>query len=320
MRISIALPTYNGAAHLGAQLQSFRDQRRLPDQLVISDDASSDATLEVAREFADAAPFRVEILSNDDRLGYNRNFERAIRACDGEIIALSDQDDVWTPDHLQRLAEPIEADPACGLTISDSDYVDEQLRPQHTTLWRAERFDAGDIRRIRNGNQFREWTKHHAVAGHALAFRASLRDVVLPFGNGIYDHWLSNVIAACATIVMVNARLTLHRHHGRQAVAGREVPLSERVVRQATVAADHFAGQIAEWQAIAARLESHRDRLRDPSALATLAERIALLERRRAMREVGPARRVARAMGELLAGRYHRSGRGLLTFARDVRG
>ena len=78
MSISVALCTYNGSAFLDAQLESIARQRLAPDELVVCDDGSTDATLAILEGFSEVAPFAVRIHTNERRLGYVKNFEKAI--------------------------------------------------------------------------------------------------------------------------------------------------------------------------------------------------------------------------------------------------
>src|SRR3954470_17842517 len=94
---SVAMCTYNGARFLGEQLASVAAQTRPPDELVVCDDRSTDETASLVRDFAAAAPFRVRLHVNERNLGSTRNFERAVSLCEGDLIALSDQDDEWLP-------------------------------------------------------------------------------------------------------------------------------------------------------------------------------------------------------------------------------
>jgi glycosyltransferase involved in cell wall biosynthesis len=94
MKISIAMCTYNGAAFLPAQLQSILTQSRRPDEIIICDDRSTDDTRSILETFKNESPIPVILNINDQNLGSVRNFERAINLCTGDVIALSDQDDV----------------------------------------------------------------------------------------------------------------------------------------------------------------------------------------------------------------------------------
>src|SRR5882762_9087557 len=100
MKISIAMCTYNGARYLREQLDSIAAQTRPPSELIVCDDNSLDETREIVAGFAASAPFPVRLGVNEQNLGSIRNFERAIKLCEGDLIALSDQDDVWLPEKL----------------------------------------------------------------------------------------------------------------------------------------------------------------------------------------------------------------------------
>jgi len=102
--VSVALCTYNGAAYLGEQLDSIVAQSRPPDELVVCDDGSTDGTVGLLQAFVPEAPFPVRLYRNERNRGFAKNFERAISLCTGDFIALSDQDDVWKPEKLARLA------------------------------------------------------------------------------------------------------------------------------------------------------------------------------------------------------------------------
>ena len=93
--LSVAMCTYNGSRHLSEQLESIGTQTRLPDELVICDDCSSDDTIRIIERFSASAPFAVRLEINTQNLGSTKNFEKAIRLCQGDLIALADQDDVW---------------------------------------------------------------------------------------------------------------------------------------------------------------------------------------------------------------------------------
>ncbi len=101
VKLSIAMCTYNGAAYLSEQFESLATQTRVPDELVVCDDSSTDKhTREMVEAFARRAPFAVRLFVNKQNLGSKRSFELAIRRCRGEIIFLCDQDDVWREDKL----------------------------------------------------------------------------------------------------------------------------------------------------------------------------------------------------------------------------
>lgn len=125
--VSVALATFNGAAHLQAQLKSLTNQSLAPFELVVSDDGSSDGTLDVVAAFATQASFPVVRLENTTRLGFRGNFMRAAAACRGEIVAFCDQDDVWHSDKLKRVHDAF-ALPETLAFFHNSNVVDAQGR------------------------------------------------------------------------------------------------------------------------------------------------------------------------------------------------
>src|SRR4029079_6614210 len=98
--ISIALATYNGEKYLPVQLESLAGQSKLPAELVISDDCSTDAPARIVDDFAARATFPVRVMRNRARIGFRNNFMGAARACKAELIAFCDQDDIWQPEKL----------------------------------------------------------------------------------------------------------------------------------------------------------------------------------------------------------------------------
>ena len=89
-RVSVALCTYNGAQYLKEQLESIASQTVLPYELVVCDDCSSDDTVAILKVFAGRVSFLVRVVVNREKLGSTKNFEQAIRLCEGDLIVLSD--------------------------------------------------------------------------------------------------------------------------------------------------------------------------------------------------------------------------------------
>src|SRR5882672_9093136 len=139
-RISVAMCIYNGARFLPRQLESIAAQTRLPDELVVCDDGSSDESRAIVRWFANDAPFTVRLEINERNLGSTRNFGKAIGLCEGDVIALSDQDDVWKPQKLAHLWQVLQQNPGAGYVFSNADLIDERGSPLGRELWDSVRF------------------------------------------------------------------------------------------------------------------------------------------------------------------------------------
>jgi glycosyltransferase involved in cell wall biosynthesis len=122
------MATYNGATYLEEQLQSIFLQEVLPEELCVTDDGSTDATLTILEAFAVRAPFQMQIHKNPQRLGYGRNFLKAASLCKAEYVAFCDQDDVWRKDKFKKVhATILEKSP--DFIVHSGVVVDQSLVP-----------------------------------------------------------------------------------------------------------------------------------------------------------------------------------------------
>ena len=166
--------TYGGARFVGAQLESIAAQTRPPDELVVCDDRSPDETAAVVERFAQTAPFPVRLHVNERNLGTTKNFERAVALCEGGLIALCDQDDVWLPEKLARLEAEFARRPRAALVFSDAEVADEEARPVGRRLWESVRIGRAELERLREGKGLGDLLSGATVTGATAALRASL--------------------------------------------------------------------------------------------------------------------------------------------------
>src|ERR1041384_7413645 len=183
MNLSIALATYNGAAFLKEQLESIAVQTRTPDELIISDDQSTDDTLTLIEDFVETAGFPVRVSVNESNLGTAKNFEKAISLCRGDLIVLSDQDDVWHPDKLESVERIFDAKPQLSLVFSNAELVDEALRRFDETLFDLVDFNDRKQRLVKSGRALDVQLRENLVCGCTVAFRASLKELILPISS-----------------------------------------------------------------------------------------------------------------------------------------
>ena len=241
MKISIAVCTYNGAKFLTEQLESFLRQTLLPDELVVCDDRSSDETVEMIRDFALDAPFPVHIHVNEENLGSTKNFEKAISLCQGDLIFLADQDDVWHEKKLEKFVAAFNSDERIGLVFCDGDLVDEHLNVMGVSAWETRRFDVKRQNRMEKGGGLAMLLQSNVVTGCMMAFRAEYRRLFLPIPDDIHevihDYWITIVIAATARVKLIPEKLVKYRQHSGQQLglsAGNAVPdgIGERAVNK----------------------------------------------------------------------------------------
>lgn len=219
LSISVAMCTYNGSAFLSEQLASIAAQTRLPDEVVVCDDGSTDSTPDIVADFARTVPFPVRWIRNEVNLGSTKNFEKAIGLCAGDLIALSDQDDIWMPEKLARQAELFERDPALGGVFSDAELVDDKSQPVGTRLWVGFRFPPHQQKKFREGGAVDVLLKWNVVTGATLMIRASLRAIYTPIpACWHHDGWIAWMAVLYSKLDFIEEPLIRYRIHASQQV------------------------------------------------------------------------------------------------------
>jgi len=318
LRVSIAMATYDGAAWVEEQLASIAAQTRLPDELVVVDDASNDDTVARVEAFAASAPFPVRVERSRQNATSTPTFERALGLCSGGIVFFADQDDVWHPEKIAALAEVLEASPSVGAVFSNGRVVDAQRNPLGHSLWEALWFDAKEQARVREGGAAEVFARHVVAAGTTLAFRASLRELALPFPRlrDCHDSWLAFLAAAVSEVRIVERELIEYRVHGGNQFGIHAPSFAEQLElarRQLTVGAFQYGVDF---------FSAARTRLQERDEHAPAVERIidAKVEhcRRREAMAAGIAKRLPLVLDEWLSGRYGRFSYGWKSVAQDL--
>lgn len=311
---SIVLPTYRGAAHLPAQLASLAGQDERPGELVVTDDASPDETVEVVERFARDAPFPVRVTRQAANVGVVENVSRGVAAATGDVVLLCDQDDAWKPHKVRTLVAPLRANADIVLAFADAELADEALRPtsvklsEHTGL-------AGNAARFAR-DPFAFLLKRNRANGASMAFRRSVVLPALPVPSAwLHDAYLALVLAAVGDVVYVDEPLMLYRQHARQVVGVADEGVVP-TLRHGAAGVRHHVRMVEQARALAdalAKLPGVK-----PRAARFARDRLALSEARLRMRS--RLRPVALAMiaRELVSGRYHRAARGFATAGADV--
>ena len=219
LRISVAMCTYNGARFLEEQLRSFAGQHRFPDELVVCDDGSLDGTVALAEEFARRLSFPVRIVRNATNLGYRGNFAKAVGLCTGDVIVLSDQDDVWYPQKLARLEELFGTHAEVEGIFSNGDLINSASRKLAGDLWSSFRFRAADQHRLGSGHALEVLLQRNVVTGMAFAFRRAWKDKLegMP-ASWPHDAWLALLLAQEGKLLACAEHLVAYRVHEKQKI------------------------------------------------------------------------------------------------------
>ncbi len=211
---SIALITYNGEKYLVRQLETLAEQTRLPDELVVCDDGSTDKTVEILEDFAKTAPFPVRIYQNEENLGYSRNFHKVFFLCEKNITFFCDQDDVWLPEKIASAMKIFEEEPEVGLVLMTDLRVDKEEKPLPFSN-RFGRFQSA----LEAENGFWTLLKLSALgwAAHNMACRTCWREVAfpeIPTREQVFDLWLYHVLGAVCDVRVILEPTVWFRRHG----------------------------------------------------------------------------------------------------------
>lgn len=205
--ISVAMATFNGEKYLREQIDSILAQTHQNFELVICDDCSTDGTVGILYEYETQDP-RIHVYVNESNLGFKKNFERAISLCKGEYIALSDQDDVWLPEHLETLYKNLGDNP---LVIGRAVAVDKDLN----SLGFCTRSDDFYLSESSDG-QFLQILYSNFVQGCVCLFSKATCGFIFPVPEEqkFHDYWIGlSVLASEYKISYTPAVISYYRLH-----------------------------------------------------------------------------------------------------------
>ena len=222
--ISIALCTCEGSFFLPEQLESLMEQSLLPGELVVSDDASTDGTVQLLEAFTEKAPFEVKLVQNETRLGAVQNFNQALGLCRGRYVALCDQDDTWLPGRLESSLQAMEeAEKQWGskmplLVHSDLKVVDAGGEVVNSSFMKMRK-----IRHIER-QPLSKLLAQNFVTGNTVLINRPLLEAALPVaGDAImHDWWLALVAAALGKIVFIEEPTVLYRQHSQNVIGAND--------------------------------------------------------------------------------------------------
>ena len=225
--VSVALCTYNGGRFIEEQLLSILRQDPCASEIVVSDDGSTDQTLEIVRRVAAAnagSDTEIRILESHGGHGVTKNFERAIAACRYDLIALADQDDIWRADKLEVMLEQFDARPDLLFLHSDARLVDGRGKPLGRELFEALEVSSEDRTAIHSGQAFTVFLRRNLATGATSMIRRALLEFAVPFPDDwVHDEWLAIVASAVSTLDFVPETLIDYRQHGQNQI-GVQVP------------------------------------------------------------------------------------------------
>jgi len=200
--VSIALCTYNGERFLARQLDSLIAQTYKNIEIIAVDDCSGDDTVAILSAYATDHP-HIFIYSNENNVGFLKNFEKALGYCNGEFIALCDQDDLWDS---RKIELQVAAMGNNQIVYHDSELINDDGDALGKKM--------SDIFNFYRGGQPEAFLFYNCISGHAMMIRRDLLKHALPLQDIYYhDWWLAYVGANTGTVDFIPQCLVKYRQH-----------------------------------------------------------------------------------------------------------
>ena len=223
MKISVAFIVYNGSRYMRQQLDSIFAQTHKVDEIMVCDDRSTDGTKQVLEEYKNEHPDLFFFHYNKENIGPTKNIEKAIQACTGDIILLSDQDDYWETNKVETIVKWFEQNPNMkGVFTNGALMNSKEELDNNYGLWDAMSFP---YKAIKNSNNLKLYinTVENCVTGASLAIRNNLSFLKQPFPLIkllVHDRWLAMNLAETNSLGILEEKLIHYRIHSAQAIGG----------------------------------------------------------------------------------------------------
>lgn len=223
IRISVCMATYNGEKYIEEQVKSIMNQLSINDEIIVSDDNSTDNTIRIIENLKDN---RIKVFYNHSQKGYTRNFENALKHSSGDVIFLSDQDDVWIEGKVENVLRELENS---TLVVTDAEVTDGKL----LTIYNSHFENSG----VKPGF----WTNFIKTRyiGACMAFKRELLSKALPFPKNqslcAHDYWLVLVAELYYKVSLIRIPYLKYRRHENNASSGGVVKSSNSFIKKVSV-------------------------------------------------------------------------------------
>lgn len=203
--ISVVLTSYNGEKYIYEQIESILNQTYSDFELIIIDDKSTDLTIPIIKEFKQKDK-RISLFANDENLGPRASFYKGIYKAAGNYIALSDQDDIWVAQKLEKLVKAIKEQKNALLVYSNSQNINESGEKLNTFI--------SDIINPYSGDDNRTVLFYNFVWGHTMFFNRKLVEKLAPIPKAFnHDKWIPFLALTYGSVFYLDEVLQYYRHH-----------------------------------------------------------------------------------------------------------
>lgn len=218
MKISVGICTHNGEKFIAEQLESIIGQSVTPDEIILTDDASKDKTVEISRMILENSNIYHQVISYDSHQGILKNFSNCLGMCTGDVIFSCDQDDIWMPNKIEKFISHFEQ--GCSFVYSNARVVDINRNILEENFWACYGID---FKKISTREFSSVLLRNCCIAGCNMAFTKELYDKVKPIPfHYLHDGWLAICAPWFGKIAFIDEPLIEYRRHGKN-VSGFQV-------------------------------------------------------------------------------------------------
>ena len=225
-KIDILMATYNGEKYVAEQIDSILNQTYSNFNLIISDDSSTDDTRRILEKYQ-KKDSRIQVYYQEKNLGYIKNFEFLLAKVTSELYMLSDQDDVWLKEKVEKTYKTLIEEKA-DLVYTDLKVVDQNLKELHPSFMRKMKFYS----KARKYTDYRAVYLYNIATGCTIMSKKKFIDNILPIPSEsqyvIHDLWIALIVGVCGKIVYMDEAYILYRQHGNNQVGVKKNSNSEK--------------------------------------------------------------------------------------------
>ena len=235
-KISVALCTYNGEKFIEQQLDSILNQTITVDEIIICDDCSKDNTVAIINKYIENNPSLFKLYINENNLKSNANFEKAIQLTTGDYIFLSDQDDIWKNDKVEKIITVFNNNKKAEGVFSNADFINDNNNPiyNNLTLWDFVCFFENNNF---NPNYLKKLliNKGNYLTGATLCIKKEVKLFSIPFKTGgdfIHDEWLAFQLVNRETLYYSTENLISYRIHQNQQLGVGDIMKTSKIKKE----------------------------------------------------------------------------------------
>jgi glycosyltransferase involved in cell wall biosynthesis len=210
-KIDILLATYNGEKFVKEQIESILNQTYENFNLIISDDASTDNTLNILEEY-EKKDTRIKVFKKEKNKGLIDNFEFLLKNVTSDYFMFSDQDDIWKKDKIEKSINKLKEE-SSGLVYTDLEIVDEKLNVIYPSYWKYKQI----YKKIIKYNNFEALYLNNFVTGCTILAKSKYIKDILPLPRNskfvLHDYWTALIISAKDKISYVEEPTIQYRQH-----------------------------------------------------------------------------------------------------------